>query len=1026
MYDIPFNRLTKIALAASVALLGISQSAKAGNTWTGGGGSTNWSDNNNWGGSTPGYGTLTFTTGGTQGTTSSDDSITAQNKLFWTGSSSWVLNQGGSTVLSLYDNGGTQPKVENQSTGGVQINLPITFAANNSSPPNPWGEINAVNGDITFGTGTLTVNGSSVNGIKMYGAGHNTTFNDTVSASGKYFGMTAAGDIMNIGGSFTSGDIYLMDGGTLNLNSGGSITTSALRLGGDFGTTGNQNLGAGGNFVFTVASGGQSFGGTINPVSGNTSGALDLTADNTSGTDTLSGGFFLDSNLGTVSTSGGTLQLGSSGSTNTISFQSASSRVLTLGGAGNTTVNEAATNVANGSDQYTIAGGGIVTIAADNSASGANLLLFNNVSGTLAISSANNLGSPTISGSGYPDKVLFGAATGTNTASLLINGTFSYGSTTTGSILGFGINKTSASTGNTAIINVSGSNVFTMNGAISDNGSTGNVGSLQKSGTGTLVLAASNTYGGTTTINTGTLAVTNSRSLNSGNVTNNATLDIGNGTALNLNLGSGTYTQGTGSTLTLQVNSSSSYSSLQNTGAVSLGGTLNLNVSGTPTANGTKFTVLNTGTRSGVFSGYTTNLTSGAFDTSSLEKTGQLSVVPYFNGFENVNGTWANNASTFNNSVNAYLFGGSITPGSATQVVNAASASSNAAYGKLVPTPESISLGGPFPATANVGPLTRFGGNSASFGTGFTTQADVYIDPTWAGDSNGTGFDYSSAVSDSSGNYLRDFILHVFKSGSTLYATADSNSDYKPDANYVGYANKVAISSAGWYTVQDTFRNDGTGNLAVDIKLFNSAGSLLFQQTQNAGDALTGVGGNNYGWFVNIDTGTGSGNYLNADNVKLLTNTGSGLAGPAAVTAGVQLLADNPVLSPADSTFVINGTDPGAVTDGYDYLNTIHGTADLSGDLSVSVTPDFASQITPADTFTILQAPSITGSYDNIGSDGRVTTADGSGSFLATFSSSNGTESLTLSDFQSVPEPGMMPVIIAVGTGLLGRRARRR
>ncbi len=123
----------------------------AGNTWTGGGASNNWSDNNNWGGSTPGYGTLTFTTGGAQGTTSNNNSITAMNGLLWTGSSSWILN--GSTTLSLFDNGGAQAKIENQSTGLVTINDPITFAANNGSPPNPFGEINAVNGDITLELG---------------------------------------------------------------------------------------------------------------------------------------------------------------------------------------------------------------------------------------------------------------------------------------------------------------------------------------------------------------------------------------------------------------------------------------------------------------------------------------------------------------------------------------------------------------------------------------------------------------------------------------------------------------------------------------------------------------------------------------------------------------------------------------------------------------------------------------------------------------------------------------------------------
>src|ERR1035437_6714135 len=183
-----FNRfvsLPSLMLVGSLAAL--SSSARADNTWSGGGSSTNWSDINNWGGSPLGYGTLTFTTGGTRGTTSVVDSNTAQNKLLWMGSAVWTLN--GSNTVSLYDNGGTQAKIENQSSGLVTINAPITFAATTGAA---YGEINAVNADLTFGTGALTVNGSAVNGLKLFGSGHTTTFNNTVSASSKWIGLTAS------------------------------------------------------------------------------------------------------------------------------------------------------------------------------------------------------------------------------------------------------------------------------------------------------------------------------------------------------------------------------------------------------------------------------------------------------------------------------------------------------------------------------------------------------------------------------------------------------------------------------------------------------------------------------------------------------------------------------------------------------------------------------------------------------------------------------------------------------------------
>ena len=118
-----YNLLVGIA-----ACLAATSPSFASNTWTGGGGSGDWSDSNNWGGAQPGYGTLTFS--GSTRTTNDDNNITSMNELLWTGSSAWTLNQGGSTVLSLFDNGGTQCKIENQSTGLVTINLPITLAAN--------------------------------------------------------------------------------------------------------------------------------------------------------------------------------------------------------------------------------------------------------------------------------------------------------------------------------------------------------------------------------------------------------------------------------------------------------------------------------------------------------------------------------------------------------------------------------------------------------------------------------------------------------------------------------------------------------------------------------------------------------------------------------------------------------------------------------------------------------------------------------------------------------------------------------
>src|SRR5262245_6902840 len=90
----------------------VSQEALAGNTWDGGAGSPfNWSGNANWSGDTqPTYGTLTFS--GTVGNTNIMDANRNMNQLNWTGTSAWGMNSSGGATLSLFDNGGTQAKLE--------------------------------------------------------------------------------------------------------------------------------------------------------------------------------------------------------------------------------------------------------------------------------------------------------------------------------------------------------------------------------------------------------------------------------------------------------------------------------------------------------------------------------------------------------------------------------------------------------------------------------------------------------------------------------------------------------------------------------------------------------------------------------------------------------------------------------------------------------------------------------------------------------------------------------------------------
>src|SRR5439155_234373 len=160
-----------------------------------------------------------------------------------------------------------------------------------------------------------------VNGIKLFGSSHAVTFNNTVSSSGKWFGITTSGtgNTINIGGSFTSSDFYVMNAGTLDLNSGGSLTTS-LRLGGDFGNTGNQDQTKSGDNTTATDIKGNTL--TLTPAAGGT-----ITHSGTIYNSTGAGGVTM-TGAGTVTYSAahtysgdtlvnaGTLQINSGGSAN--------------------------------------------------------------------------------------------------------------------------------------------------------------------------------------------------------------------------------------------------------------------------------------------------------------------------------------------------------------------------------------------------------------------------------------------------------------------------------------------------------------------------------------------------------------------------------------------------------------------------------------------------------------------------------------------------------------------------------------
>ena len=162
-----------------------------------------------------------------------------------------------------------------------------------------------------------------------------------------------------------------------------------------------------------------------------------------------------------------------------------------------------------------------------------------------------------------------------------------------------------------------------------------------------------------------------------------------------------------------------------------------------------------------------------------------------------------------------------------------------------------------FEGDATSAPFTRFDGYSDTWPGTWRAEIDVYLDPSWT---LGQGFDYSVAATGSDGAHQRDYIFHVNKDISTekLLVAGSNNTNFEPREDLENIINHYEVTSAGWYTLQHVFYDNG-GALAVDLKLLDINGNVLFTETRfNATDLIPSVvGGNRYGWFtfINVDGG---------------------------------------------------------------------------------------------------------------------------------------------------------------------------
>jgi hypothetical protein len=128
---------------------------------------------------------------------------------------------------------------------------------------------------------------------------------------------------------------------------------------------------------------------------------------------------------------------------------------------------------------------------------------------------------------------------------------------------------------------------------------------------------------------------------------------------------------------------------------------------------------------------------------------------------------------------------------------------------------------------------------------GYTTQVDIYLDVAWAATYPDVRFDWDSAIQDTAANFLSDFVFNAgttpvaypggpgFVIGASPNAFRGSTFPENPCPN-PGVAMPpnvcrvpVLITTSGWYTFRHTFRDDGTGHLAVDLTILDSSGTTV-------------------------------------------------------------------------------------------------------------------------------------------------------------------------------------------------------
>ena len=386
-----------------------------------------------------------------------------------------------------------------------------------------------------FSMGGSVTNSRAFTGLGALSIGGNTTL--TLSSGGNTFsgGLTISNGSTLRAASVGSGTINLS--GTLASDSATARTfTNNVTLGGNAilgeASTGTGDLTLSGGFglgstarIVTVSNAQSTISGVVSG-SGNFTksgtGSLTLSGNNTfSGVLTVAEGKLTINTIndasanGALGNSANAVVLGSSGQTGFLHYtggNASSTKTFTAASSGTAgiEVSNAATTltlsgVIGGSGGVQKGGAGILLLSGTNTFTGA----LNIHEGTIQVATINsNSQNGTLGNSTHA--VGLGKTNTSNTGTLLYSGT-----TNASTTKGFALESDSSGAG---VINVSNAVALTVSGAVTGGGR------FQKAGAGTLILSASNSYTGATTVSAGRLVVNGTNTSSAVTVNSGASL----------------------------------------------------------------------------------------------------------------------------------------------------------------------------------------------------------------------------------------------------------------------------------------------------------------------------------------------------------------------------------------------------------------------------------------------------------------------------------------------------------------------